>query len=200
LAYYGFRAYPYYLPRGLNTAISRETVNHIRSVFGSVYSGINPDFGLAYKLMLLNRKVGFVGRSLFCSKFTELSNGGNSSRGLNWDYLKSVSDGDNILSKSHLKLPICSNTIFSDIIKIIEEAKNNEKLNLVKRKIAFAGYCATKLELKRFYARRIINKNQYDEGNSMLIMNKKMYKSFPHSLSVFIYSLIIRMVPLYLLR
>jgi hypothetical protein len=200
LTYYGLGIYPYFLPRGLNTALSKNIVSRLKSKFGCVYSGINPDYALAYKLMLIDSQVKFISQPLFCSKYTELSNGGKSSNELNWDYIKTVTNGEKILEKSCLKLPLCSNTIFADIIHDIDSVETNKNTIELRKKIAFAAFCSSKLELKRFQAKKIINKIQYDDASAMLEMNLSIYKSEPHSIKVIIYSYLVRFVPKYFLK
>lgn len=200
LSYYGFGGYPYCLPRGLNAAISRKTVEKLRAVFGSVYSGINPDFGLAYKLLFINSKVGFINRSLFVSKFTELSNGGSSSSALNWAYVNTVADSKKILKKTHLNLPICSNTIFADILFVSESIIENKNITGMRRKLAFSASCSVQLEVKRFYARKLIDGAGYREALGMIKLNNELYESVPHSIKVIFYRIMVRIMPLFVLR
>jgi len=201
IAFYGVGKYPYHLPRGLNTLLKRETAYRIRNTFGNVYSGINPDYVLAFKLMLLNCKVRFLPKALFTSKFTSLSNGGISSKELNWNYLKSITNSEQIMRTTHMELPLCTNTIFADMMFIIDQMKvNGESILKIKRKIAYSSTTAIDMELKRFYGKKIINKGEYINQLMLNSRNRARYQATPDTLRIFLYRWVVKALPAFIFQ
>lgn len=73
-------SYPSALPRGLNSSVSMDLINKIRSRNGAVFSPINPDFSFAYDCLMFHPRVTHLNQALMISQGLSVSNGGNAYR------------------------------------------------------------------------------------------------------------------------
>lgn len=145
-------SYPYYLPRGLNSLISRKALAKIKQVFGDYFSGINPDYTFAFKCLLCLKNPVFVNDILFTSTYLYSSNGGKSLKFLNYEYLNTINNSCQILAKTGISLPLISNTILADYLFVLEQNSDVQWSELDIRLISNVGYMAILVEVyKKYY-------------------------------------------------
>ena len=144
-------SYPYYLPRGLNSLISRNALGKIKQVFGDYFSGINPDYTFAFKCLLCLENVVFVNDTLFTSTYLNSSNGGKSLNSLNYEYLKTINNSGQILAKTGISLPLISNSILADYLFVLEQLSDVQLLELDIMLMSNVGYMAILIEVFKKY-------------------------------------------------
>lgn len=132
--------YPYYLPRGLNCCVKKTILEEIE-VNLELCSGINPDYRMAF--ILASRpetSIFFLNDTLFISQGIAVSNGTNSGARLNWTYLSSVKNKDEILSNVPLNFPILSNVIYADLFEVLQKLapKGSLKNSEIKKRYMIA--------------------------------------------------------------
>lgn len=199
MTYYGAGEYPYYLPRGLNCLLKKEVIHIIIEKFGCVYEGINPDYVLAFKLIVGEFKVKFINKSLFISKFTELSNGGNSSIKLNYNSIRTIKNYHEILSYTDIDLPLCSNTIVADYLYVLKKFRmDSGSKEILRKKLIFAGCVSILLEIKRFYSLGIIDFAEYKVAKAKLKILKQKNGSISIGFIQFVYGKTIEILPIYI--
>ncbi|MBT8593857.1 glycosyltransferase family 2 protein [Polynucleobacter paneuropaeus] len=148
-ASYSDSAYPYALPRGLNSCISNEILNTISDYCGSAFGRLNPDFSVGYRCLHTVKNFVHLDASLMVSQGLKLSNGGNSAKGEGGDYIESVGlTMESAFDKVPVKLPFVAAGMPQDLLAsfdIYENRDGQREFNLV----GFYVSCINELDLKK---------------------------------------------------
>lgn len=70
-------AYPYSLPRGLNSSVASSVVAELRERLGSAFTLVSPDYTFAYGCLLVRERFVHVDTPLMISQGLSVSNGGS---------------------------------------------------------------------------------------------------------------------------
>ncbi len=148
-ARYEDNAYPYALPRGLNSCISVEILNTIATYCGTVFGRLNPDFSVGYRCLHTVDSFVHMNTSLMVSQGLKLSNGGNSAKGEGGDYIKSVGlTMELAFDKIPVKLPFVAAGVPQDLLASFDVYGNME----CKREfnwVQFYVSCINEVDLKK---------------------------------------------------
>lgn len=131
---------PSYLPRGLNSCIKKSILEEIE-VNLELCSGINPDYRMSFILASRSKaSTFFLNDAIFISQGLIVSNGQISGTSLNWNYLNSVKNKNEILSNVPINFPILSNIIYADLFEVLRKLapKGSLKNNKLKRRYMIA--------------------------------------------------------------
>lgn len=150
--------YPYFLPRALNCIAPSWLIKHIEIIYNEpLFSGINPDYNFAFKVLHSGITCDYLDQPLFTSSFLELSNGGNSAKSLNYQYLHSIPDYQLIIANVS-PLPLISSTVASDYLfslcrSTLVDDQHKHTLGLLKS----LSSIPIRLEASRFLSRGLIS-------------------------------------------
>lgn len=107
------------LPRGLNSAVSRNLIKDLRRKYGAVFRPISPDFVFATFCLLNADHLLFINKPLFLTRAMNVSNGGLGYSGeVNPSFIKSLGEDFEWFRHVPCKEMLLSNTIFEDYCNI----------------------------------------------------------------------------------
>lgn len=143
----GVSAYPYSLPRGLNSAVKRSFIDAMRADYQTVFRTINPDYSFGYLCLLRSQQYLYLQDPLFISQGLTVSNGGNSYEGDAARYFDTLN-----LSRCFVHVPIhhpmVQNGIHEDYLAMAALTGNTEIYQAWNRKNYYFE-CITELYAKK---------------------------------------------------
>ena len=151
-----YEGYPYFLPRGLNSAIKTEFINKLKKKYKYVYRKIAPDYTSSFICLLNSKNYIFINKSLFISQGFSVSNGSNCYKGSPREYYKDVDFKKfKHIPKSSLDLCTYGNKEdFFEMLELCDYAKFKNYWN----KIFFYKECFSEISLK--YLHNILKKEK----------------------------------------
>ena len=117
-------AYPYALPRGLNSCYRHDLGQQIRDKFGPLFCPVSPDFTSAFLLLAHAPQVIHIGEALFVSQGLGVSNGGRGVASTALPYMETLGIR-NFYEYVPIKAPIVENVIFNDFLNVQARAGGN---------------------------------------------------------------------------
>lgn len=107
------------LPRGLNSAVSRNLIDNLRRKYVSVFRPISPDFVFATFCLLNSDRLLFINKPLFLTRAMNVSNGGLGYSGeVNPSFIRSLGEDFEWFRYVPCKEMLLSNTIAEDYFNI----------------------------------------------------------------------------------
>ena len=123
----GTSAYPYCLPRGLNSCVKNSFINELRKKYEKVFRSLNPDFTFGYLCLMNSEKFFYIQRPLFSSQGLKVSNGGNSFSGDASPYFASL-ELCNPFRHVPYKHPMVQNSIHEDFLAMATLCERDDLL------------------------------------------------------------------------
>lgn len=143
----GIYQFPYALPRGLNSCVRNDFINHMRVKHGAIFRPLTPDFSFGYLCLLNTSKFFYIERPLFVSQGLMVSNGGNSFGGDASPYFNSL-NLKNPFQHVPLKLPLVQNGIHEDFLAMASLCGRDDLLKVWNRKNYYLE-CFAEIDAKR---------------------------------------------------
>lgn len=117
-------AYPYALPRGLNSSYRDDVGRSIRDTFGRLFGPVSPDFTSAFLLLAHTPRVTYIDDPLFISQGLSVSNGGKGIASTARPYLETLGLRA-FYEHVPIKAPIVENVIMNDFLSVQRRAGGN---------------------------------------------------------------------------
>jgi hypothetical protein len=140
------QAYPYCLPRGLNSCYHRDVARRLRARHGRLFQAISPDFFSAFLLLSELPEILYVDESLFVSQGLSDSNGGNAYQTTTTHYLASLGLGE-WAYRGPLKSALVEAFIMEDFLAV-QALSGGNLANVRPDWPAFLGLCQRELTEK----------------------------------------------------
>lgn len=147
----GMSAYPYALPRGLNSCVHRSVIDQIRSIRGQAFLPVNPDFSFAFSVLSVAQNLYYEPTPLFVSQGLKVSNGSIGYEGDAQRYTNELgAEGE--FKFVPIKSSFVQNSIHEDFLRTMAVFRNDAMVGEWNRK-AYYLQSIEELQAKRGAAR-----------------------------------------------
>ena len=145
------RAFPYCLPRGLNSCYRHDVGARLRERYGRLFQPVTPDFFSAFLLLAELPDILYIDQSLFLSQGLSSSNGGDAYQTTTTHYLASLGPGA-WTARGPIKAHLVEGAIMEDFLAVKALAGGNLR-DVEPDWPAYFGLCYRELSEKRGSAR-----------------------------------------------
>ena len=147
----GMSAYPYALPRGLNSCVHRSVIDKMRSTRGQAFLPVNPDFSFAFSVLCLAQNLYYEPAPLFVSQGLKVSTGSIGYEGDAQRYIDELGvEGE--FRFVPIKSPLVQNSIHEDFLRTMAAFGNDAMVGEWNHK-SYYLQCIEELLAKRGAAR-----------------------------------------------
>ena len=167
----GMSAFPYALPRGLNSCVHRSVIDQIRSIRGQAFLPVNPDFSFAFSVLCLAHNLYYEPTPLFVSQGLKVSNGNIGYEGDAQRYTNELgAEGE--FRFVPVKSSFVQNSIHEDFLRTMAAFQNEARAGEWNRK-AYYLQTIEELQAKRAAARLTATRlSELQDGINLALANE----------------------------